>query len=133
MCAREIAQPNGGAPTVGAGYSPNRGNVAKRQKGNGVAVTPCPPEQGWISHKLNGGISHNPMAGVECLAYRLGRCFCILRMQRSPPETRTPPLRGNQIYIVLIEILREAQNDRFCKPIAHKSGIKPKIFKIHLV
>ena len=32
------------------------------------------------------------LAGAEGLglACRLGRCFCILRMQRSPPETRTP-------------------------------------------
>ena len=32
------------------------------------------------------------LAGAEGLglACRLGRCFCILRMQRSPPETCTP-------------------------------------------
>ena len=61
-----------------------------------------------------GGGKVSPAGSVGASAY--------FRMQRSPLETRTHRPTDCAIYIVLIEILRSAQNDRFLYEIGNQNN-----------
>ena len=68
------------------GDSPDRGNICEADKRVPVfGENPCPPDQIRKFVQTNGGGKVSPAGSVGASAY--------FRMQRSPPETRTPPYR----------------------------------------
>ncbi len=64
---------------------------------------PRPPEQGWISPKING--NEQSSRGDSRIARKIKWNFS--------EGQGCPSLRANQMHSVSCEILRFAQNDRF--------------------
>ena len=60
--------------------------IVRNNDGRGRRTWSRLPARSVLLHTLYAEVS----TGDPLLACRLGRCFCILCMQRSPQETRTP-------------------------------------------